>query len=88
MEEQLRTFSFFKIFFLFFCNASQLVDESASPFRFGRKIVLFVTLAGQSLGAFLQVFSHSWVAFCILHFLTGMSHVSNYLAAFVLGRRR
>ncbi|XP_061606957.1 organic cation/carnitine transporter 2-like [Phyllopteryx taeniolatus] len=53
--------------------------------RFGRKIVLFVTLGGQTLFAFIQVFSHSWTAFCVLYFLGGMSHISNYLSAYVLG---
>ncbi|XP_049597909.1 organic cation/carnitine transporter 2-like isoform X2 [Syngnathus scovelli] len=53
--------------------------------RFGRKKVLFVTLASQTLSAFLQVFMPSWTAFCVLQFLAGMSAVSNYLAAFVLG---
>ncbi|XP_077402114.1 organic cation/carnitine transporter 2-like [Vanacampus margaritifer] len=71
---------------LYFCGflvgsflSGQLSD------RFGRKIVLFVTLAGQTLCTFLQVFSPSWMAFSILHFIAGMSHISNYLSAFVLG---
>ncbi|XP_057677087.1 organic cation/carnitine transporter 2-like [Corythoichthys intestinalis] len=53
--------------------------------RFGRKIVLFVTLVGQTLCAFIQGFCHSWMAFVIMYFLSGMCHISNYLAAFVLG---
>ncbi|XP_061660164.1 organic cation/carnitine transporter 2-like isoform X2 [Syngnathoides biaculeatus] len=53
--------------------------------RFGRKIVLFVTLASQTLCGFIQVFSQSWIAFCVLYFLGGISHISNYLSAYVLG---
>nr|XP_057942632.1 organic cation/carnitine transporter 2-like isoform X2 [Doryrhamphus excisus]XP_057942633.1 organic cation/carnitine transporter 2-like isoform X2 [Doryrhamphus excisus]XP_057942634.1 organic cation/carnitine transporter 2-like isoform X2 [Doryrhamphus excisus] len=71
---------------LFFCGvlvgsflSGQLSD------RFGRKRVLFFTLASQTTLAFIQVFSPSWMVFCILFFLTGMSHISNYLSAFVLG---
>ncbi|XP_054610752.1 solute carrier family 22 member 4-like isoform X2 [Dunckerocampus dactyliophorus] len=71
---------------LFFCGvligsflSGQLSD------RFGRKRVMFVTLASQTTFAFIQVFSPSWMVFCILFFLTGMSHISNYLSAFVLG---
>uniref|UniRef100_A0A3P8VYW1 Solute carrier family 22 member 5-like n=1 Tax=Cynoglossus semilaevis TaxID=244447 RepID=A0A3P8VYW1_CYNSE len=53
--------------------------------RYGRKIVLFVTLAVHSLFIFLQVFANSWAVFCALHFVVGMGQISNYVSAFVLG---
>ncbi|XP_077361297.1 LOW QUALITY PROTEIN: organic cation/carnitine transporter 2-like [Festucalex cinctus] len=71
---------------LYFCGVliGSILSGQLSD-RFGRKIVMFVTLASQTLSAFLQVFSQSWLAFAILYFLCGMSHISNYLAAYVLG---
>ncbi|XP_077448472.1 organic cation/carnitine transporter 2-like [Stigmatopora argus] len=53
--------------------------------RFGRKKVLFVALAGQTLCSLVQGFCHSWMPFVILYFLSGVFHISNYLAAYVLG---
>ncbi|XP_061790154.1 organic cation/carnitine transporter 2-like [Nerophis lumbriciformis] len=53
--------------------------------RYGRKIVMFVTLASQTTGMFIMVFSSSWIMFCILYFFSGMFHISNYLSAYVLG---
>ncbi|KAM7374639.1 hypothetical protein PAMP_007285 [Pampus punctatissimus] len=53
--------------------------------RYGRKIVLFVTLALQTVSTFIQVFSTSWPMFCIIFFVAGVGQISNYVAAFVLG---
>ncbi|XP_072368582.1 organic cation/carnitine transporter 2-like isoform X5 [Scyliorhinus torazame] len=53
--------------------------------RFGRKIVLFGTLAVQTGFGMLQVFSPNWEIFCILNFLIGLGQISNYVAAFILG---
>ncbi|KAJ7997177.1 hypothetical protein DPEC_G00226250 [Dallia pectoralis] len=71
---------------VFFCGvltgsflSGQLSD------RFGRKIVLFATMGVQTLATFLQVFSPSWLVFCVLFFVIGMGQISNYVAAFVLG---
>ncbi|XP_010899171.1 solute carrier family 22 member 5 isoform X2 [Esox lucius] len=71
---------------VFFCGvltgsflSGQLSD------RFGRKIVLFATMGIQTLSTFLQVFSPSWLVFCVLFFVVGMGQISNYVAAFVLG---
>uniref|UniRef100_A0A3P8VVL8 Solute carrier family 22 member 21 n=1 Tax=Cynoglossus semilaevis TaxID=244447 RepID=A0A3P8VVL8_CYNSE len=70
----------------FFCGilvASFISGQIAD--RYGRKIVLFVTLAVHSLFIFLQVFANSWAVFCALHFVVGMGQISNYVSAFVLG---
>ncbi|KAM4620992.1 organic cation/carnitine transporter 2 [Polymixia lowei] len=71
---------------LFFCGvftgsflSGQLSD------RFGRKIVLFVTMAIQTVFTFIQVFSPSWPVFCAMFFIVGLGQISNYVAAFVLG---
>ncbi|XP_026183664.1 solute carrier family 22 member 4 isoform X2 [Mastacembelus armatus] len=71
---------------LYFCGvltgsfiSGQLAD------RYGRKIVLFVTLAVQTVFTIIQVFSSSWTVFCIIFFIVGMGHISNYVSAFVLG---
>ncbi|XP_068456356.1 organic cation/carnitine transporter 2-like [Clinocottus analis] len=53
--------------------------------RFGRKPVFFATMALQTIFAFFQVFSPSWLAFAILSFISSMGHISNYVSAFVLG---
>ncbi|XP_068014154.1 organic cation/carnitine transporter 2-like isoform X2 [Melanerpes formicivorus] len=53
--------------------------------KFGRKNVLFATLAMQTGFSFIQVFSTSWEMFSVLFMLVGMGQISNYVAAFVLG---
>ncbi|KAL6470503.1 hypothetical protein MHYP_G00216220 [Metynnis hypsauchen] len=53
--------------------------------RFGRKKVLFASLAFESLIIFVQSFSQSWLVFCILYFFVGAFQVSLYITAFVLG---
>ncbi|XP_015204967.2 organic cation/carnitine transporter 2 [Lepisosteus oculatus] len=53
--------------------------------RFGRKLILFATMGVQTLSSLILVFSPSWVVFCLLFFIVGMGHISNYVAAFVLG---
>uniref|UniRef100_A0A3Q0SCT4 Major facilitator superfamily (MFS) profile domain-containing protein n=1 Tax=Amphilophus citrinellus TaxID=61819 RepID=A0A3Q0SCT4_AMPCI len=53
--------------------------------RFGRKPVLFVTMAIQTVFTFAQIFSPSWAVFCILLFISGLGQISNYVSAFVLG---
>ncbi|KAJ7997178.1 hypothetical protein DPEC_G00226260 [Dallia pectoralis] len=52
---------------------------------FGRKPVLFGTMAVQTLFTFVQVFSQSWEMFSVLFFMVGLGQISNYVAAFVLG---
>ncbi|OPJ87920.1 organic cation/carnitine transporter 2-like [Patagioenas fasciata] len=53
--------------------------------KFGRKNVLFATLAMQTGFSCIQVFSTSWEMFSVLFVLVGMGQISNYVAAFVLG---
>ncbi|XP_003464581.1 organic cation/carnitine transporter 2 isoform X1 [Cavia porcellus] len=53
--------------------------------RFGRKNVLFVTMAMQTGFSLLQVFSKNFEMFTVLFVLVGMGQISNYVAAFVLG---
>ncbi|XP_059554330.1 organic cation/carnitine transporter 2 [Myotis yumanensis] len=53
--------------------------------RFGRKNVLFVTMAMQTGFSFLQIFSRNFEMFAVLFVLVGMGQISNYVAAFVLG---
>uniref|UniRef100_UPI00398EBCA9 organic cation/carnitine transporter 2-like n=1 Tax=Pristiophorus japonicus TaxID=55135 RepID=UPI00398EBCA9 len=53
--------------------------------RFGRKKVLFGTMAIQTGFNMLQVFSPNWEIFCLFNFLIGIGNISNYVAAFVLG---
>ncbi|KAM9348840.1 organic cation/carnitine transporter 2-like [Symphorus nematophorus] len=53
--------------------------------RFGRKPVLFATMAVQTVCTFVQVFSASWTVFTILLFINGLGQISNYVAALVLG---
>ncbi|XP_067899879.1 organic cation/carnitine transporter 2-like isoform X5 [Heterodontus francisci] len=53
--------------------------------RFGRKAIMFGTMAVQTVFSVLQVFSPNWEIFCILNFLVGLGQISNMVAAFVLG---
>ncbi|XP_060693290.1 organic cation/carnitine transporter 2-like isoform X1 [Hemiscyllium ocellatum] len=53
--------------------------------RFGRKLVMFGTMAVQTVFSMLQAFSPNWEIFCILNFLVGLGQISNLVAAFVLG---
>ncbi|XP_053573166.1 organic cation/carnitine transporter 2 [Bombina bombina] len=52
---------------------------------FGRKKVLFITMAIQTGFSIIQVFSTSWEMFAILFLIVGMGQISNYVAAFILG---
>ncbi|XP_029924557.1 solute carrier family 22 member 5-like [Myripristis murdjan] len=53
--------------------------------RFGRRPVLFATMAVQTIFTFIQIFSPSWTVFTILFFTVGLGQISNYVAALVLG---
>ncbi|XP_029029782.1 organic cation/carnitine transporter 2 [Betta splendens] len=53
--------------------------------RYGRKVVLFVTIAIHAAFTFIQSFSTSWVMFCAAFFIIGLGQISNYMTAFVLG---
>ncbi|MEE6479371.1 hypothetical protein FKM82_012233 [Ascaphus truei] len=53
--------------------------------RFGRKKVLFATMAVQTGFSLIQVFSTSWEMFTVLFLIVGMGQISNYVAAFILG---
>lgn len=57
-------------------------------FRFGRKPVLFATMAVQTFFSFLQVFCTSWILFIILLFIGGLGQIANFVAALVLGTYR
>uniref|UniRef100_G1SJV5 Solute carrier family 22 (organic cation/zwitterion transporter), member 4 n=1 Tax=Oryctolagus cuniculus TaxID=9986 RepID=G1SJV5_RABIT len=53
--------------------------------RFGRKNILFLTMAVQTGFSFLQIFSISWEMFTVLFLIVGMGQISNYVVAFILG---
>ncbi|XP_038006175.1 solute carrier family 22 member 4-like isoform X2 [Motacilla alba alba] len=53
--------------------------------RFGRKNILFLTMAVQTGFSFLQIFSTSWEMFTVLFLIVGMGQISNYVVAFILG---
>ncbi|XP_008286214.1 solute carrier family 22 member 5-like isoform X2 [Stegastes partitus] len=53
--------------------------------RFGRKPVLFATMAIQTVFSFVEIFSPSWIVLSILIFISGLGQISNYVSAFVLG---
>ncbi|XP_030009203.1 solute carrier family 22 member 5-like isoform X2 [Sphaeramia orbicularis] len=69
-----------------FCGvfAGSLVSGQLSD-RYGRKVVLFVALATQTLFSSIQAFAPSWPVFCAIFFVVGMTRVSIYMCAFVLG---
>uniref|UniRef100_A0A3B4AKK4 Major facilitator superfamily (MFS) profile domain-containing protein n=1 Tax=Periophthalmus magnuspinnatus TaxID=409849 RepID=A0A3B4AKK4_9GOBI len=51
---------------------------------FGRKKVVFVSLAAQSVSVLLQSFAQSWSMFCLMFLFVGASQISLYISAFVL----
>ncbi|RVE64120.1 hypothetical protein OJAV_G00143120 [Oryzias javanicus] len=53
--------------------------------RFGRKPVLFATMAAQTFFTFVSVFTTTWIVFTILLFINGLGQISNFVAALVLG---
>ncbi|XP_074147076.1 solute carrier family 22 member 4 [Sminthopsis crassicaudata] len=53
--------------------------------RFGRKNILFGTMAVQTGFSFLQIFSINWEMFTVLFIIVGMGQISNYVVAFILG---
>ncbi|KAM9847312.1 organic cation/carnitine transporter 2-like [Aulostomus maculatus] len=53
--------------------------------RFGRKPVLFATMAVQTIFTFIQIFSVSWAMYTILLFINALGQMSNFVAALVLG---
>ncbi|XP_076152984.1 solute carrier family 22 member 4-like [Alosa pseudoharengus] len=53
--------------------------------RYGRRPVLFATMAMQTLTIFAQIFSPSWEAFSTIFFFVGFSGFSNYVVGYVLG---
>ncbi|XP_061549280.1 organic cation/carnitine transporter 2-like isoform X2 [Phycodurus eques] len=53
--------------------------------RFGRKRVLFFTIALQSVTTLIQATSVNWVMFCALNCLRGVGQVSTYISSLILG---
>ncbi|KAJ8285166.1 hypothetical protein GJAV_G00023060 [Gymnothorax javanicus] len=53
--------------------------------RFGRKILMFGTIAVKTAFIVFQIFSTSWLMFTALIFIVGTGNISNYLVTFVLG---
>ncbi|XP_072301624.1 solute carrier family 22 member 4-like [Eucyclogobius newberryi] len=53
--------------------------------KFGRKPILFATMALQTVFTFFQVYANSWILFTVLLFFNGLGQMSNFVAALVLG---
>ncbi|KAJ8383091.1 hypothetical protein SKAU_G00038690 [Synaphobranchus kaupii] len=53
--------------------------------RFGRKLLLFLSMAVQTISSLIRVFSGSWEMFVILYFIMGLGQICQYIAAFILG---
>ncbi|CAB1414058.1 unnamed protein product [Pleuronectes platessa] len=53
--------------------------------KFGRKPILFATVALQTVFTFILVYSASWLMLTILLFINGLGQISNFVAALVLG---
>ncbi|XP_054610757.1 solute carrier family 22 member 4-like [Dunckerocampus dactyliophorus] len=53
--------------------------------RFGRKPVLFATMAVQAVFNLAQIASPSWEVLCVFFFCSGLGNISNYISCYVLG---
>ncbi|XP_054611043.1 solute carrier family 22 member 4-like [Dunckerocampus dactyliophorus] len=53
--------------------------------RFGRKPVLFATLAVQAVFSLALIAAPSWEVLCVLFFCSGLGNISNYVSCYVLG---
>ncbi|KAK7945742.1 hypothetical protein WMY93_001470 [Mugilogobius chulae] len=53
--------------------------------RFGRKPILFATMAVQTIAALIQAASVNWVMFTILNSFRGFGQTSSYTASIILG---
>ncbi|XP_067838651.1 solute carrier family 22 member 4-like isoform X3 [Heptranchias perlo] len=53
--------------------------------RYGRKIILFVSMALQTVFSLILVSSQSWAMFSILFFIIGFVQISKYIVMFILG---
>lgn len=62
------------------------VLSCAVLYRFGRKSILFPTMAVQTGFSFSQIFSINWEMFTVLFVIVGMGQISNYVVSFILGR--
>uniref|UniRef100_A0A3Q4BFK8 Major facilitator superfamily (MFS) profile domain-containing protein n=1 Tax=Mola mola TaxID=94237 RepID=A0A3Q4BFK8_MOLML len=71
------------IFFLGVLCGSFIAGQLSD--RFGRKPVLFVTMAVQVIFTIIEMFSPSWTVFVIFLFFNGLGQVSNFVSGFVLG---
>lgn len=90
IKHQEATFPFFFSLFFWFqllrFTSCLLVHSLGSLHpRYGRKPVFFIAMALQTIFTFVQIFSNSWIAFCVLLFISGIGQISNYMSAFVLG---
>uniref|UniRef100_A0A8C5GGD0 Solute carrier family 22 member 5-like n=1 Tax=Gouania willdenowi TaxID=441366 RepID=A0A8C5GGD0_GOUWI len=74
------TFSVFFIGVLFGSFISGLLSD-----RFGRKPVLFATMAIHNIFTFATILSPSWTVLCILIFIASSGNIARYFAGFVLG---
>lgn len=69
-----------------YCDLHVLCFVLCVLYRFGRKRILFATMAVQTGFSFLQIFSVNWEMFTVLFIIVGMGQISNYVVAFILGR--
>lgn len=53
--------------------------------RIGRRPMVFVMMAMQTIATFAQIFAPNWGAFAAMYFFFGCGAISNYLIAYVLG---
>ncbi|KAL4640530.1 solute carrier family 22 member 5-like isoform X2 [Arapaima gigas] len=69
-----------------FCGVmvGSLISGQVSD-RFGRKLVLFVSLLLQNILGLLQAMSGTWELYCVFYFFEGIVQISSYMSAFVLG---
>ncbi|KAJ8262206.1 hypothetical protein GJAV_G00163740 [Gymnothorax javanicus] len=71
------------VFFMGVLSGSLLCGQISD--RFGRKPILFLCMATQTVFTLIQVVSVSWEMFAIFYFISGIGQISNYLTAFILG---
>ncbi|XP_072371950.1 organic cation/carnitine transporter 2-like [Scyliorhinus torazame] len=70
--------------FFFGMLCGSLISGQVSD-RYGRKIILFISMAVHAVFSLFLVTAQSWEMFAILYFIVGLAQITRYIVMFILG---